>query len=99
LDSQRSFLSEGEVLWFRRIGSRQSTEGDFYENREPQTSVRLRHFRTSERGAWAPTVAAAGSANLTTLLSDGTGSVTLTFTAVGGEVQIDDVYVDPFEVN
>ena len=36
---------------------------------------------------------------LTKALSGGTGSATLTFTAVGGAVQIDDVYIDPFKVN
>ena len=38
-------------------------------------------------------------ANLLSPLTGGTGSVNLTFTAVGGAPQIDDVYDDPFKVN
>jgi hypothetical protein len=48
---------------------------------------------------WAPTLPLPVLANLTTLVSDGTGSVTFSFTALGGGVQIDDLYVDPFKVN
>jgi hypothetical protein len=48
---------------------------------------------------WAPTLPMPLLANLTTLLSGNTGSVTLSFTAIGGSAQIDDVYVDPFKVN
>ena len=36
---------------------------------------------------------------LTKALAVGTGSATLTFTAISGAVQIDDVYIDPFKVN
>jgi hypothetical protein len=48
---------------------------------------------------WAPTSPLPVLANLTTLVSNGTGSVTFSFTALGGGVQIDDLYVDPFKVN
>jgi hypothetical protein len=37
--------------------------------------------------------------NLTRLLSNGTGTVTLTFTAVLGQMAVDNVYVDSFKVN
>jgi hypothetical protein len=48
--------------------------------------------------SFAPTLPLPLLANLTAPLS-GSGSVTLTFTAVGGAVQIDDLYIDPFKVN
>ncbi len=50
-------------------------------------------------GSFAPTSPLPLLANLTTLLTGGSGSVTLTFTAIGGPVQIDDVYIDPFKVH
>jgi hypothetical protein len=50
-------------------------------------------------GEFSPTLPLPLLANLTTPLAGGTGSVTLTFTAVGGPVAIDDVYIDPYKVN
>lgn len=49
--------------------------------------------------SFAPTLPLAILGNLLTPLGSGVGSVNLTFTAVGGAAQIDDVYVDPFKVN
>jgi hypothetical protein len=49
--------------------------------------------------SFAPTLPLPLLANLTSPLSGSTGTATLTFTALGGPVAIDDVYVDPFKVN
>jgi hypothetical protein len=49
--------------------------------------------------SFAPTLPLPLLGNLTTLLSSGTGSVTLKFTALLGPLAVDDVYVDPFKVN
>jgi hypothetical protein len=51
-------------------------------------------------GSFAPTLIPLPLlGNLTTLLSNGTGTVTLKFTALLGPMAVDDVYVDPFKVN
>jgi hypothetical protein len=50
-------------------------------------------------GTFAPTLPLPLLVNLMAPLFGGTGSVALTFSAVGGAVQIDDVYIDPFKVN
>jgi hypothetical protein len=51
-------------------------------------------------GSFAPTLTPLPIlGNLTTLLSGGTGTVTLKFTALLGAVVVDDVLVDPFKVN
>jgi hypothetical protein len=50
-------------------------------------------------GTFGPTLPLPLLANLVTPLPSGNGSVTLTFTAVGHTVQIDDLYIDPFKVN
>jgi hypothetical protein len=49
--------------------------------------------------SFAPTLPLLLLANLTAPLSGSNAGVTLTFTAVGGTVVIDDVYIDPFKVN
>jgi hypothetical protein len=48
---------------------------------------------------YAPTPPLPLLANLTSVLSASGASVKLTFTAIGGTVQLDDVYIDPFKVN
>jgi hypothetical protein len=50
-------------------------------------------------GSFSPSLPLPILGNLTTLLSGGTGTVTLKFTALLGPVAVDDVYVDPFKVN
>jgi hypothetical protein len=49
--------------------------------------------------SFAPTLPLPLVANLTAPLAVGGATVTLTFTALGGAVQIDDLYIDPFKVN
>jgi hypothetical protein len=49
--------------------------------------------------SFAPTLPLALLTNLTVPLTGGRASLALTFTAVGGAVQIDDLYIDPFKVN
>jgi hypothetical protein len=49
--------------------------------------------------SFAPTPPVPLVANLTVPLAVGGATVKLTFTALGGAVQIDDLYIDPFKVN
>jgi hypothetical protein len=50
-------------------------------------------------GDFAPTLPIPLLANLTSPLAGSSAGLVLTFTAVNGDVTIDDVYVDPFKVN
>jgi hypothetical protein len=49
--------------------------------------------------AFAPTPVLPLLANLTSPLAGGSSSVVIRFTALGGAVQVDDLFVDPFKVN
>lgn len=48
---------------------------------------------------FAPTLPMPLLANLTSPLPGSSATATLTFTALGGAAQVDDVYLDPFKVN
>ena len=65
----------------------------------PGLSVRLMVGAVLPGSGFAPTLPMPILANLTAPLSGSTAALTLTFTAMGGGAQIDDVYVDPFKVN
>jgi len=49
--------------------------------------------------SFSPTLPLPLLANLTAPLAGSSASVALTFTALDGAVQLDDVYIDPFKVN